>query len=113
MQIRMTMEILFVFAGRILNRFSKDMGSVDEMMPKVMLEAIQMFLMIIGIICMVVTVNYWMLIPLTVFFFLFLFMRKSFLRTAQSIKRLESIGKCFVVITILHNVYPFSEDIEM
>jgi len=27
--------------GRVLNRFSKDMGAVDEQLPKAMLEAIQ------------------------------------------------------------------------
>jgi len=29
------------FSGRVLNRFSKDMGAVDEQLPKAMLEAIQ------------------------------------------------------------------------
>ncbi|KAK1124889.1 hypothetical protein K0M31_006239 [Melipona bicolor] len=80
-------------SGRILNRFSKDMGSVDEVMPKVILEISQVSLMIVSIICMVVTVNYWMLVPLAVFLVLFLFVRNSFLRTAQSIKRLEGIAK--------------------
>lgn len=28
-------------SGRILNRFSKDMGTMDEIIPKTMLEAIQ------------------------------------------------------------------------
>lgn len=109
----MMMKTLFVSAGRILNRFSKDMGSVDEVMPKVLLETIQLSLLIIGIICMVVTINYWMLVPLAVFLVLFLLVKKSFLRTAQSVKRLEGIGKCFVIITILHNVYPFLKDVEM
>jgi hypothetical protein len=29
------------FAGRVLNRFSKDMGAVDEQLPRAMLESIQ------------------------------------------------------------------------
>lgn len=28
-------------SGRILNRFSKDMGSIDEFLPKLFVEAIQ------------------------------------------------------------------------
>lgn len=28
-------------SGRILNRFSRDMGVLDEMMPRVMMDAIQ------------------------------------------------------------------------
>ncbi|KAG5887763.1 hypothetical protein JTB14_016114 [Gonioctena quinquepunctata] len=31
-------------SGRILNRFSKDMGTIDEVLPKALLEAIQVFL---------------------------------------------------------------------
>ncbi|XP_003399081.1 ATP-binding cassette sub-family C member 4 isoform X1 [Bombus terrestris] len=80
-------------SGRILNRFSKDMGSMDEILPRVMLETIQVFLVIIGINFMVVAMNYWMLIPLTVFLILFYFTRNTYLRTAQSIKRLEGIAK--------------------
>jgi hypothetical protein len=30
-----------LFSGRVLNRFSKDMGAVDEQLPKAMLETIQ------------------------------------------------------------------------
>ena len=28
-------------AGRVLNRFSKDMGAVDEQLPKALLECLQ------------------------------------------------------------------------
>jgi hypothetical protein len=31
----------YFFSGRVLNRFSKDMGAVDEQLPKAMLETIQ------------------------------------------------------------------------
>lgn len=30
-------------SGRILNRFSKDMGSIDELLPRVLLEALQVW----------------------------------------------------------------------
>lgn len=73
------------------------MGSMDEILPKVMLETIQVFLVILGINVMVVAMNYWMLIPLTVFLILFYFTRNTYLRTAQSIKRLEGIGKYFTI----------------
>jgi hypothetical protein len=33
--------IVLLFSGRVLNRFSKDMGAVDEQLPKAMLETIQ------------------------------------------------------------------------
>ncbi|CAK9828619.1 ATP-binding cassette sub-family C member 4 [Anthophora retusa] len=79
--------------GRILNRFSKDVGSMDEMLPKVMLEASQIFLVIIGVLCMILTVNHWMIIPLFALLVLFFFVRLLYQKTAQSMKRLEGVAR--------------------
>ena len=76
-----------------MNRFSKDVGAMDETLPRVMLEAVQIFLVISGVLVMVVIVNHWMLIPLAVLAVLFYYLRLLYLRTAQNIKRLESIAK--------------------
>lgn len=73
------------------------MGAMDEILPKVMLETIQIFLVIIGVLCMVVAVNNWMLIPLTVLFIMFFIVRSSYLRTIQSVKRIEGISKYLVI----------------
>ncbi|CAK9798977.1 ATP-binding cassette sub-family C member 4 [Anthophora quadrimaculata] len=80
-------------SGRILNRFSKDVGSMDEMLPKVMLETFQIFLVIIGVLCMILTVNRWMIIPLFALLVLFFFVRLIYQKTAQSVKRLEGIAR--------------------
>lgn len=32
---------IFIFLGRILNRFSKDMGAIDEMLPVALMDCIQ------------------------------------------------------------------------
>ncbi|XP_047362116.1 ATP-binding cassette sub-family C member 4-like isoform X4 [Vespa velutina] len=50
-------------SGRILNRFSKDMGAIDELLPKPMIEVIQISLVTLGIIIMEIIVNYWTVIP--------------------------------------------------
>lgn len=68
---------------------------MDEMLPRVMLETNQIFLVIFGVLVMVVTVNYWMVIPLVILAFLFYFIRLLYLRTAQNVKRLEGVGKWF------------------
>lgn len=70
---------------------------MDEILPKVMLETIQIFPVIIGVLCMVVAVNNWMLIPLTVLFIMFFIVRSSYLRTIQSVKRIEGISKYLVI----------------
>ncbi|XP_046428414.1 ATP-binding cassette sub-family C member 4-like [Neodiprion fabricii] len=80
-------------SGRILNRFSKDVGAMDELLPKAMLEAIQIFTVMLGILVMVAIVNQWMLIPTAIVGTIFYTIRIYYLKTAQDIKRLEGITK--------------------
>lgn len=37
--------------------------------------------------------NYWMVIPIAILAIIFYFVRISYLRTANSVKRLEGVGK--------------------
>ncbi|KAJ8871218.1 hypothetical protein PR048_027524 [Dryococelus australis] len=78
-------------SGRILNRFSKDIGSVDELLPKALIEVIQIFLVMIGIAEMVTIVNYMMIIPTIIIGALFVSMRMLYVSSARSLKRLEGI----------------------
>ncbi|XP_060519081.1 ATP-binding cassette sub-family C member 4-like isoform X2 [Cylas formicarius] len=80
-------------SGRILNRFSKDMGAVDEVLPKCTLDAIQIFLVAAGILGMVFIINPWMIIPALVLCILFVYIRAVYLTSAQDIKRLEGMTK--------------------
>lgn len=66
---------------------------MDEVLPRVMLESIQIFLVIIGILIIVMIMNYWMVIPIAILVILFYFVRISYLRTANGVKRLEGVGK--------------------
>ncbi|KAF5269301.1 hypothetical protein FQR65_LT02602 [Abscondita terminalis] len=49
--------------GRILNRFTKDMGVVDELLPLALAIAAQTLFSIIGIFVMTSIINFWMVIP--------------------------------------------------
>ncbi|XP_012230272.1 ATP-binding cassette subfamily C member 4-like [Linepithema humile] len=80
-------------SGRILNRFSKDIGTMDEQLPRVMLEALQITIVICGILVMEAIINQWMLIPIAIIIVLFFLGTKFYLRTAQNVKRLEGIAK--------------------
>uniref|UniRef100_A0A2M3ZKJ0 Putative abc transporter n=1 Tax=Anopheles braziliensis TaxID=58242 RepID=A0A2M3ZKJ0_9DIPT len=80
-------------SGRILNRFSKDMGSVDELLPKATLDASQIILSLVGTIVVTVIVNPMFLIPLAVLGVVFIFVRRIFLKTSKNIKRLEGITR--------------------
>ncbi|KAM8873018.1 ATP-binding cassette sub-family C member 4 [Synchiropus picturatus] len=76
--------------GRILNRFSKDIGQLDSNMPWVFVDFIQIFLQILGVIAVAASVLPWILIPVLPLLIGFLFLRRYFLQTSRDIKRLES-----------------------
>ncbi|GLG99920.1 Putative multidrug resistance-associated protein [Gryllus bimaculatus] len=80
-------------SGRILNRFSKDMGAVDEILPQCMVDTLQIGLALLGIIAVLAVVNYWLLIPTLVIGFMFYLMRQFYLSTSRSVKRLEGVTR--------------------
>lgn len=79
--------------GRILNRFSKDIGALDELLPKAILDSSQVILSMVGSIIVTAIVNPVFLIPLAVMSVIFIFVRRVFLKTSKNIKRLEGSGK--------------------
>ncbi|XP_032663383.1 multidrug resistance-associated protein 4-like isoform X2 [Odontomachus brunneus] len=80
-------------SGRILNRFSKDIGAVDESMPRAMIEAIQIFMVMIGILLQVLIINWWIIFAVIVMAVLFSIIRNIYVPTAQKLKRLEGNAK--------------------
>ncbi len=81
-------------SGRILNRFSKDMGQIDEMLPSVMIDVIQIFLSLGGIIVVVAVVNYWFLVPTLIIGIIFYYLRNFYLMTSRNVKRMEATSTC-------------------
>lgn len=80
-------------SGRVLNRFSKDMGAIDEFLPRALMEALQIFLVMCGILAMVLVANYYMIVPIIVFGGLFLKVRALYIATAKDVKHLEGISE--------------------
>lgn len=80
-------------SGRILNRFSKDMGAVDEFLPKALLDATQIILNMGGAVLVAAIVNPLFLIPVFVLSIVFVVIRRIYLKTSKAIKRLEGICK--------------------
>ncbi|XP_043488596.1 ATP-binding cassette sub-family C member 4-like [Polistes fuscatus] len=79
--------------GRILNRFSKDIGAVDEVLPRTMIESIQIFTVMTGILAQVIIINWWSIVPMLIMGFLCWKIRNIYLATAQNLKRLEGTTK--------------------
>ncbi|XP_055086826.1 ATP-binding cassette sub-family C member 4-like isoform X2 [Periophthalmus magnuspinnatus] len=76
--------------GRILNRFSKDIGYLDSVLPWTYVDFIQVLLQVVGVIGVAGAIIPWILLPVLPLFTVFLFLRRYFLQTSRDIKRLES-----------------------
>ncbi|CAG9863581.1 unnamed protein product [Phyllotreta striolata] len=80
-------------SGRILNRFSKDIGAVDELLPLAMIDCMQIGLALLGIIVVVAAVTPWLMVPTCCIGLVFYFIRIFYLRTSRNVKRLEGITR--------------------
>lgn len=80
-------------SGRILNRFSKDMGVVDEILPRMYLDSIQICMVMLGILVMVAVVSPYMLLTTAVCGILMYIWTTIFLCTAQGLKRVEGVTR--------------------
>ncbi|XP_046989234.1 ATP-binding cassette sub-family C member 4-like [Schistocerca americana] len=88
-------------SGRILNRFSKDMGAIDELLPKAILDAAQIIMLVLGSLIVAVSVNWVYILPIVAMGALFWFVRKVYLRASKNIKRLEGMTKSPVFTHLL------------
>ncbi|XP_037708508.1 probable multidrug resistance-associated protein lethal(2)03659 [Drosophila subpulchrella] len=77
-------------SGSILNRFSKDMGQVDEVLPPLMMTVIQDFLSLAGNILVISIVNPLFLLPAIAVGVVFYHLRTFYLKTSRDVKRLEA-----------------------
>ncbi|CAH1368627.1 unnamed protein product, partial [Tenebrio molitor] len=80
-------------SGRILNRFSKDLGAIDELLPNAMIDCAQIMLNLVGAAVVVTSVNYYLLIPTFIMCIMFYFLRAYYIRTSRTVKRLEGISR--------------------
>ncbi|XP_072319302.1 ATP-binding cassette sub-family C member 4 [Eucyclogobius newberryi] len=76
--------------GRVLNKFSKDIGQVDAVLPFTFIDFLQLFLMILGVVAVAASVIPLILIPVSVLFVVFIFIRRYFLQTSRNVKRIEA-----------------------
>lgn len=85
-------------SGRILNRFSKDVGTVDSSLPICVIDCMKFFLELAGVSAIVVSTNYWMIFPTLTMCGIFYGLRFVFLTTARNVKRVEAISESTVCV---------------
>ncbi|XP_054475726.1 cystic fibrosis transmembrane conductance regulator [Anoplopoma fimbria] len=77
-------------SGRIMNRFTKDMATIDDMLPLVLFDLIQLTLIVTGAIFTVSIIRPYIFIAAIPLAVIFVILRKYFLRTGQQLKLLEA-----------------------
>nr|XP_020732967.1 multidrug resistance-associated protein 4-like [Odocoileus virginianus texanus] len=82
--------------GRILNRFSKDIGHMDDLLPLIFLDFIQTFLLVIGVVGVMVAAIPWIAIAVIPLGILFFVLQQYFLQTSRDVKRLECTTRSLV-----------------
>ncbi|XP_057563172.1 ATP-binding cassette sub-family C member 4-like [Hippopotamus amphibius kiboko] len=82
--------------GRILNRFSKDIGHMDDLLPLTFQDFIQTFLLVIGVVGVMVAVIPWIVIPVVPLGIILFFLQRYFLETSRDVKRLECTTQSLV-----------------
>ncbi|XP_055282776.1 ATP-binding cassette sub-family C member 4-like [Moschus berezovskii] len=75
--------------GRILNRFCKDIGCMDDLLPQTFQDLIQTLLLVIGMVIVMVAMIPWTAIPLALLGIIFFLLQLYFLNTSGDVKRLE------------------------
>ncbi|XP_046392391.1 ATP-binding cassette subfamily C member 4-like isoform X2 [Ischnura elegans] len=84
-------------SGRVLNRFSQDIGAIDQILPDALMDTLQTGFMLVAVIVLVSVVNYWLVIPAAAIVILSYLMRIVYLATTTSFKRLEGITRSPVI----------------
>eukprot|EP01065_Artemidia_motanka_P038578 TRINITY_DN4742_c0_g1_i1.p1 TRINITY_DN4742_c0_g1~~TRINITY_DN4742_c0_g1_i1.p1 ORF type:complete len:1315 (+),score=399.91 TRINITY_DN4742_c0_g1_i1:72-3947(+) len=80
-------------SGRILNRFSKDIGQMDDLLSWVFLDTVSSFCLVLGPIVIVSVFLPWVLIAVLPLSVVFILTRRFWLSAAREVKRLEAIQR--------------------
>ncbi|KAI8498944.1 Multidrug resistance-associated protein 4, partial [Branchiostoma belcheri] len=76
--------------GRILNRFSKDLGHLDDLLPSIILDFVTITMQVLGGVILAGVINPWVFIPVVPVVLLLVVIRRYYMRTSRDIKRLEA-----------------------
>lgn len=84
-----------------MNRFTKDMGALDEILPRTLLDVFQIYGNLAAILVLNAIALYFTLVPSAVLLVLFFLFVRIYLKTAQGIKRLEGTSKLLMFVDLV------------
>lgn len=76
--------------GRVMNRFSKDISCLDELLPKAFLMSMQLVLLMLSGVLIPIVTNPWLLTVIAPLTLVVLYISRYYLKTSRDLKRLES-----------------------
>src|SRR6185437_32577 len=79
--------------GILLNRISRDLGIIDDILPQTGFNAISLLGNMITTAILIAIVDPWMIIPTVVLTLIMLGFRKFFIGTSRQVKRLEGVTR--------------------
>ncbi|KAG2230070.1 hypothetical protein INT48_005398 [Thamnidium elegans] len=79
--------------GRILNRFSKDEHTIDEVLPRNFNMYIRVFAQVIATVSIITFSTPFFLLLVIPLFFIYTGVQRYYLATSRELKRLDSVGK--------------------
>ncbi|CAF1086249.1 unnamed protein product [Didymodactylos carnosus] len=79
--------------GRIINRFAKDTAIIDETLPTNLFDYMDCLFITIGTFILINIINPWTLIPTILGFIGLLYIRQTYISSAQDCQRLESLSR--------------------
>ena len=78
-------------AGRILNRFSKDVGCMDDVLPPLFLQALIICLFSLCAVLVPAGTNYWLFLALLPIIGIYVYYARYYLKSSREFKRIEAI----------------------
>ena len=86
--------------GRILNRFTKDLSTIETALPDAALDFLQIFLFCIAALVLIIIAIPLMLVMVPFILFGFIWVRRKYMGSAREIKRIDGVTKSPILVDL-------------
>ena len=90
--------------GRLINRFSKDVAVLDEILPVTLFEFFTTSMWVLGILISAIYINYLIAIFVVPLSLLFIYARRYYLPTSNDLKRIDGIFRSPVLVAVTNTL---------